>query len=249
MNDMLRNLFDDIHTGLLREGPGNNDSTRRAFGLLHDLPAHPKILDVGCGPGMQTLELAKLTDGEITGLDVRQDFLNRLRSNAANTAAKVKTHQGSMFDMPFAPMSFDLIWSEGAIYIMGFENGLRAWRPFLKNCGFMAASHISWLAPNIAEKPRLFWEAAYPAITHIENNLATIELCGYRNIGHFTLPDAAWWDDYYVPLEKRLHHFKVKYRDDPAAIAVINEELQEIDLFRTYADQYGYVFYIMQKGS
>lgn len=31
----------------------------------------------------------------------------------------------SMFEMDFEPESFDLIWSEGSIYIAGFQTGLK----------------------------------------------------------------------------------------------------------------------------
>jgi ubiquinone/menaquinone biosynthesis C-methylase UbiE len=245
----VQDIFEEIHSGLPREGPGDNASTRHAFSMLRGLPAGSRILDVGCGPGVQTLELAMLADGGITALDVRQDFLDTLRENASsqNKSAEITTVLGSMFEMPFEPMSFDLIWSEGAIFIIGFEKGLAEWRPFLKEQGFMAVTHISWLKPDVPEEPRTFWQTAYPEISSVEQNLATIERCGYKNIGHFVLPETAWWEDYYAPLEKRLGMLKEKYRDDPSAFALLEEELREIALYREYSDHYGYVFYLMQR--
>jgi ubiquinone/menaquinone biosynthesis C-methylase UbiE len=249
MTDIMQKVFQEIHAGMVRQGPGNAASTRRAFSMLPPLPVGPYVLDVGCGPGAQTLELATLIKGMITALDVDQGFLDMLRDGAhqQKNAADIVTVQASMFDMPFARDSFDLIWSEGAIYIMGFERGLTTWRPFLKEKGIVAVSHISWLTSEVPKEPKAFWQAAYPEITSITENLATIARCGYRNIAHFTLPEAAWWDDYYVPLEKRLHLLREKYRDDNDALAIVEEELREIALYRTYSDHYGYVFYLMQR--
>jgi ubiquinone/menaquinone biosynthesis C-methylase UbiE len=249
MTDTVQDIFLEIHQGLSREGPGNDASTRRALQMLPALPERAEILDIGCGPGKQTLELARHLDGSITALDVRQDFLDALIAQAKKLSlrAEIRTVPGSMFELPFKHGEFDLIWSEGSVYIMGFENGLSAWRPFLKQKGVMAASHISWLTSEVPVEARSFWQSAYPEITNIDDNLATIEKSGYTNRGHFVLPAAAWWDDYYVPLEKRLLLLREKYKDDPNAFAIINEELREIDLYRSSSEHYGYVFYLMQR--
>ena len=52
--------------------------TRKAFRMLPQMDK-PRILDIGCGSGVSTLELARLTDGEITGLDIDQNALDRLK--------------------------------------------------------------------------------------------------------------------------------------------------------------------------
>jgi hypothetical protein len=70
---------------------------------------------------------------------------------------------------------------------------------------------------------------------------------GYKQIAHFPLPEDAWWDLYYTPLEKRIKSLKIKYKDDPEALKYLDEEREEIDLFRKYNRWYGSVFYIMQK--
>ena len=70
--------FYELFVGLPRGGPGDNESTRKAFAYLKDLPSEPLILDIGCGPGMQTLELAKISNGKIIALDNYQPFLDIL---------------------------------------------------------------------------------------------------------------------------------------------------------------------------
>jgi ubiquinone/menaquinone biosynthesis C-methylase UbiE len=113
-------FFWEIHSNLPREGPGDDASTRTAFFMLTDLPKAPRILDVGCGPGMQTLELARITDGPITALDTHQPFLDELtkRATKAGVADRITTMRESMFAMSFSAGSFDIIWSEGAIYFI-----------------------------------------------------------------------------------------------------------------------------------
>ena len=59
---------------LPRCGPGDNQSTRRAFNTMTKLPKEPSILDIGCGTGMQTIELAKISNGKIIAVDNYQGF-------------------------------------------------------------------------------------------------------------------------------------------------------------------------------
>lgn len=75
-------VFFEIHRDLPREGPGNNESTRKAFHLLNGLPSQPNILDIGCGPGMQTIEIAKMTNGKIIAIDTHEPFLEELNRRA-----------------------------------------------------------------------------------------------------------------------------------------------------------------------
>jgi SAM-dependent methyltransferase len=165
-------LLAEIHYGLPRQGPGDDASTARAFGMLGLKKDSLRVLDIGCGPGAQTLALARLTNGTVTALDDSPALLDELgsRIDGTLTQGRIKPVLGSMFDLPFEHRAFDLIWSEGAIYIIGFEAGLKSWRPLQKDGGAIGVTHISWLKRDIPEEPRRFWNAAYPAITSMENN-------------------------------------------------------------------------------
>lgn len=242
-------IFFEIHKDLPREGPGSIESTRRAFHLLKELPEKPAILDVGCGPGMQTILLARLSQGHVIGLDNHQPYLDRLEMKAREEelSDRIRTVNGSMFEMRFEKEYFDVIWAEGAIYIMGFEKGLKEWRHFLKVGGYMAVTEVSWLRDSPPQELFDFWDKAYPQIKSIDENLSLIEECGYCVISHFTLPEKAWWDDYYYPLEKRVRMLRKKYAGNKKALALLDEEDSEIELYRKYSKWYGYVFYIMQK--
>lgn len=247
MND-LPPIFFEIHQDLPREGPGKDIYTRQAFEMLPQLE-RPRILDIGCGPGRQTLELARLSEGEIIGLDMHQPYLDVLadRIEKAGLSDRVKTKKGSMSDLDFPEESFDIIWAEGSIYIMGFEQGLRMWQRYLRAQGFLGVTDVSWLKTDPPREIREFWKDGYPAITTIMENLNIIRACGYDPIAHFVLPEDAWWDNYYRPLEKRIRMLQRKYRDDERAMESLSAELQEIDLYRRYSAWYGAVFYLMQK--
>lgn len=242
-------IFLEIHDGIPRQGPGDDVSTKRAFSELTALPSEPSILDVGSGPGAQTIVLANLSGGFVTALDTYRPYLDEVerRAKEADLGSRIATTLGSMDALPFPKESFDLIWAEGAIYIMGFQNGLMEWRPFLKREGYVAVTHISWLETHIPEEVRAFWTQEYPAITSIENNLHIIEESGYTYIDHFTLPESSWWDEYYTPLEARLQMLREKYADNKAYLAAIESEQREIDVYKKYSEYYGYVFYSMQK--
>ncbi len=198
---------------------------------------------------MQTLVLARETYGRITAVDRHQPYLDELDRRAKRQwlSDRIHTINASMMALDLPDETFDLIWSEGAIYVMGFEQGLRAWKRLLKPGGAIAVTEVSWLGPPIPDDVRRFWTAAYPAMTDTAGNLRTIEMAGYAPLGHFALPESAWWDDYYTPIETRIAELKDKYRDDQAALEFLRRALEEIDLQRRGAGSYGYVFYMARK--
>ena len=243
----MNDVFFEIHSDLPREAPGSDACTARALAMIPDLPDAPATLDIGCGPGAQTLVLARQTGGHVTAIDTHQPYLHELarRAERAGLSHRINPPNASMSALDFAAGQFDLIWSEGAIYIMGFQEGLEAWRRFLKPGGALAVTEVSWLADDPPDEPWRFWQAGYPAMKTVDENIALVEAAGYRSIGHFALPESAWWDDYYTPIEHRLATLRRQYRDDAEALAVLDEEAQEIDLYRRFSAFYGYVFYIM----
>ncbi len=93
MSEKLPEFFWVIHSGLPREGPGDNKSTRKAYRMLKDLPKNPRILDVGCGPGMQTVELAKLSGGQIVALDFHEPSWSNLKRLSKKRASRIESRQ------------------------------------------------------------------------------------------------------------------------------------------------------------
>lgn len=250
MSDPMIYFF-ELFDALPRGGPGDDISTRKAFQLIRGLPEKPNILDLGCGPGKQTLELARLSEGKIIALDNHPPFLDKLNQDAQRQgfSARIETVNQDMNQMRFPPESFDLIWSEGALYFMGFENGLKKCRELLKKNGHLAVTELVWLEPDPPDEIKEAHQSEYPALTGIEINLAMIEKAGYRLIGHFTLPDSSWTENYYDPMEKEIRRMEKKYDAGHEARDVLSACLREIDLFRKYSKYFGYEFFVMKNVS
>lgn len=245
---MLDALFWEVHSGLAREGPGDEASLRRALSMMTALPAAPDILDIGCGPGAQSLALASLTGGTITAVDTHPPYLDALNRAAADRglAERITPVKASMTAMPFDDASFDAIWSEGAIYLMGLKRGLAAWKRFLRPGGYVAVTEPCWLAAKdeIPAGALALW-ADYPALTGVEAILTTVADAGYRAEGCFVLPPAAWWA-YYGPLQARITQLRDAHRDDPDALEALDAYQAEIDGYRAFGAYYSYLFVVMR---
>ncbi len=146
----------------------------------------------------------------------------------------------------FEPNSFDLIWSEGAIYNIGFEKGLKLWKPLLKPNVYIAVTEISWFKQNPPYVLSEFWNNSYSQMLLVDENIKITKDCCYKLVDHFTLPESDWWN-YYDPLMEKLELLRAKYSNNKEALTVMKTESQEIELYRKYSDFYGYEFYIMQK--
>ncbi|GAH56076.1 unnamed protein product [marine sediment metagenome] len=169
-----------------------------------------------------------MSNGQIIGLDVNQPSLDRLKRKIekAGLSDRVKVMKCSMVDMDFPNESFDIIWAEGSIAVIGFKRGLKEWRQFLKPNRFLAV---------------------HDEIGDIPEKLEQISSCGYDLLEYFTLNDDTWWMEYYAPLEKRINEIRIKHANDPKALAVLDEEQREIDMFKKNPGRYCSVFFIMKK--
>jgi ubiquinone/menaquinone biosynthesis C-methylase UbiE len=240
-------FFMELYGSLPRAGPGDNASTRKAYSMIQDIPPEPRILDIGCGPGLQTLEVAKLSGGVVVALDLMPKMIARVKEAAAEQGLsdRIQTVQMDMKKMDFANNSFDLIWSEGAIYLMGFKKGLQKIRRFLKPGGYVAVTEAVWLKSNPPAEVVKLWQE-YPEIDSISKKLKVIADLDYLEIGHFVLPDTSWIESYYKPLGKRADELEPVWTEDPVALEVIQEARFEIEMFRKYHEFYGYCFFIMR---
>ncbi|MCP4214087.1 MAG: class I SAM-dependent methyltransferase [bacterium] len=247
----MEKLFYEIFETLPLLGPRTKETTLKAFNAITSkktLPQPLSILDIGCGKGNQTIQLAKLIEGKIIALDRHQPFLDVLQSRlkTEGLSDKIQCLQGDMTKMEFEPESFDIIWTEGSIFIIGFEQGLKQWKKYLKPGGCIAVTEIFWFKPDPTAELQAFWDGHCPDMTDQEGALEVIRKTGYRPIDYFKLPARAWWN-YYNPQQEQLNVFREKYKNDSSALELIESFQLEINMYRKYSDYYGYIFFILEK--
>ncbi len=222
---MKEDILAKLNRDQLREN--FNKYTRKAFQMLPKLD-RPRILDVGCGSGVPTLELARLINGQIIGIDIDQSLLDKLikKIEAAGFTNRIKTMKCSLFNMEFLDESFDIIWAEGSIWIIGFQKGLKEWRRFIKPNGFLVV---------------------HDEISKINKKLQLITICRYKLIDKFLVSGDVWWNEYYCPLEIQIQALRKEYSDDLEVLALLDKEQQEVDEFKNNPQFHSSVFLVMQK--
>jgi ubiquinone/menaquinone biosynthesis C-methylase UbiE len=242
-------LICEYFSTLERQGPGSPEITIKALSFIDNLNDNSRIADIGCGSGGQTMVLAQHTLGNITGIDLFPIFIDLFNRNAGklNLQNRVKGISGSMDNLPFRDEELDLIWSEGAIYNIGFERGLNEWRKFLKTGSYVAVSEASWFTEERPTEIDEFWMDAYPEIDTIPNKVAQMQKAGYLPVATFILPENCWTEHFYAPQANAQKVFLEKNAGNKAAVEFIANQRHEAQLYCEYKEYYGYVFYIGKK--
>jgi len=242
---LICTLFEELP----RQGPGSDESTVRACSCIPSSFRVGKIIDIGCGSGMQTLALAQFfPDSCVLASDIHQPFLDELKKRAKNAGLeeRIVTLQASMDDLPFEEKSFDIIWAEGSAFVMGLSSALRYWKKFLKTGGFLVFSDCTWFTDSPSEECRDFFDTACPGMSSEPGTEEIVRSAGFTVINSFRLPDAAWWDHYYSPLIERMILLKEKYATNQDALEIIHGLEREMEIHRKYSKEYGYCFFIVQ---
>jgi SAM-dependent methyltransferase len=249
IHDFNFELICEYFASVERQGPGSPEVTLKALSFIDDLTDESRIVDIGCGTGGQTLVLASHAPGHITGVDLFPTFINLFNANVQklNLQDRVTGVVGSMEALPFQPEELDLIWSEGAIYNIGFQRGLNEWRQSLKPGGYIAVSEASWFTEERPAEIDTFWNREYPEIDTIASKVKQLQEAGYIPIATFVLPENCWTQHFYDPQVSAQAKFLEKYPDHEAAIELVENQRHEADLYRKYKDFYGYAFYIGKK--
>jgi len=246
-SNMTMKYFYDLFEKLPRQGPGCREATLRALELLADLPENPNVLDIGCGSGMQTLVLAEELRTKIVAIDNHGPLLNALQLSAEQAGLNIETHELSMMELPFARESFDLLWAEGSIFIIGLERGLREFFRYLKPGGYLAFTELCWFVDNPPAEVKEYFDIEYPDIRSADKVCQEARDCGYRVVDSFNLPDSAWWDDYYRPMMARMDELKKRNVGITEAEEVYARLETEIEMFQKYSASYGYTFFVLRK--
>lgn len=209
-----------------------------------------QIADIGCGTGASAVQLAAyFKHAQVVAVDAMGAFVMRAceRVAAHGVGERIEAREGDMESLGFAPGSLDLIWSEGAIYNMGFDAGIAAWRDFLRPGGVIAVSELNWTTPTRPAEIEAHWAREYPGIREASENVLALERAGYGVLGYFMLPQACWEAGYYQALECGFESFLDRHGGDADAQRIVDAEREEIRLYRAYGAWYSYGFYVARR--
>lgn len=225
-----------IHSGLPREGPGDRESLDWALAQAPP-PPDGRILDAGCGPGADIAGLlAHAPRGEVVAIDSHAPYVARAAARHAGDP-RVRVLCG---DMAAPPGRYDLIWSAGAVYLLGVTEALAAWRAHLAPGGAVAFSQIAWRRADPSAEARAFWRQ-YPAMCDAAGVAARVAAAGCAVVASRWLPDAAW-EAYWGPLGARIA--ELRPGADAALCGALDAEAAEIALWRAQGGDggdYGYL--------
>jgi len=200
--------------------------TREIFESIPEMDK-PRILDIGCGTGMPTLELARLSNGEITGIDTDQGALDKLNVKIKHQgfSDRIKVYNRSLYDTKFEDETFDIIWEEGVIHLLDLKKALTECNRVLKLNGFMVSGEaINWAGRKLKHFPRY----------------------GFKLIKQVAWEKNCWWTEYYIPLEEKINILRKKY-DNLDNIEEIKRHIMEIEMVKKDTTGFDCVTYLMQK--
>lgn len=240
-------LLIDLHVRNDRQGPGCDEATRRAIELARLEPSPElRIADLGCGTGASALVLAGELRAHVTAVDAAPALVERLRARAdqEGLGGQVHAQVGDIESPDFGDRHFDVVWSEGAIYNIGFEAGARNWSRLLKPGGILAVTELSWTTAQRPDEVERHWRDEYPGIATPSAKLGMLERLGYEPMAMFFLPGHCWTKNYYQPLAAGFSTFLDRHGNSPQARALVEAERSEIALFERFGRWYGYAFYI-----
>ncbi|MBD3198163.1 MAG: methyltransferase domain-containing protein [Candidatus Lokiarchaeota archaeon] len=188
---------------------------------------NPNILDVGCGSGVPTIELAKLSSGHITGIEINREELHKLEKKIKDSdiGNQVKTIYGSLLEYEFPQNYFDIIWAEGVFHIIGFAKSFKKCYEILKKGGFLVLN---------------------TQITKMQEVQDKINTYGYEFFNKYELPNEVWWNEFYKPLEEEINNLidknKSLRKNDQ-----IRRYQEEIKMVKSDPQRFNSAFYIFKK--
>lgn len=210
----------ELRAGFLRH-------TREAYARLPALD-QPRILDIGCGSGLTTMELARLSGGEVVGIDTDAAALAdmRRRLEEDEPGRRVKVVNMSLYGAGFTDESFDVLWEEGVLHLLDPARSLPACQRLLKPGGFLVMHEtVAWFE---AVRPRL-------------------GVVGFSICDQVFLPKRCWLTDYYLPLEARIRAVRKQHGEDVATGALASHE-REIAMVKADPDRFDCGFFILRSG-
>lgn len=228
----MGSAFFELHKDLPREGPGDRESLDWALSHV-EIPKDGAILDAACGPGADIADLLEyVPGGRVTAIDRHRPFVEAA-SKACAGDDRVSIVEGDMGAPPSGP--YDLIWCAGALYFLGVEAGLNAWRDLLSPSGAIAFSEPLFFVEDPSAAAKAFW-GNHPT-GHYDDVLGAVKAAGFEVTAYRKLPDAAW-EAYYEPQEERIAMLRRTAGAD--LTKVLDEAEEEVSGWRKCRTETGY---------
>jgi len=199
---------------------------REAFRCLPKMD-NPRILELGCGSGLVTIELSKLTDGKIIAIDIDQTLLDRLHKKieTENLKNRITVKKMDFLKHNFPENDFDIIWEQGVVHIIGFKKSFVECHRILKHRGYFVLGQ---------------------SIKAMNKNLDLINKCGFQLIHQLNWPEGCWWTDYYEPLERKIGEIR-EGKENPGIFEDISTIETEIRMVKANLNDTNCAHYILQK--
>ncbi len=240
--DYMKDFF-LVFEQMQRQGPGSPVSTLQAFNIVPQNEKIESILEIGCGKGQSCIVLADNCNANITAIDNHQPFLDHLAVQAEQKGLgdRIDIKNMSMMDMDFSGRQFDLVWSEGSAYFMGFKKALAEWKLFIKPDGHLFISDAVWFTDSAHPECTDYFAIEYPSMTDAATRKHEARELGYDIVSEFTLPHQDWLD-FYNDMEAC-----IKQAASTLGMTRAYENLtREIRIGRTHGKDYGYLCLILK---
>jgi ubiquinone/menaquinone biosynthesis C-methylase UbiE/uncharacterized metal-binding protein len=247
-------MFDFMsqHIGLKILHPGGTDATKQMYSLLN-LRKGQKVLDIACGKGRASVEIAKKFGCKVVGFDILESSVREATEYAKQKGVEhlVSFIQADAEKLPFNDNEFDVTISQAMLILVNdkdkvIQEALRV----LKPCGVSAWNELSWKKPVDAEFKTTAskaicgkcianvvtfdeWENLFKANGY---NNVSVNAYGMNNRGFSKM----------ISDEGIFNATKVMYKY--LANASIRKRMKNLDLFfKTYPEYLGYGIYITKK--
>jgi ubiquinone/menaquinone biosynthesis C-methylase UbiE len=172
------------------------------------------LLDIGCGPGTLTVDLARrVSGGRVVGVDRSDEVLAQASAHASTNGVHVEFRKGDVYGLDFPDSSFDIVHAHQVLqHLTDPVGALREMRRVVRPGGVVAIRDSDYSCFSFAPlDPRLDrWLALYHAVTRRNGAepdagrflKAWARAAGFRNVhassSTWTFADAdacAWWGD------------------------------------------------------
>jgi ubiquinone/menaquinone biosynthesis C-methylase UbiE len=204
-----------------------NQYTREAF---ESIPAikQPNILDLGCGTGVPTLEVAGLSDGKIVAVDTDRASLDVLRKKIEilNLKERISIVQSSVFEADLPENHYDIIVAEGIFHIIGFEKGLRTFSRLLKDNGYFMI---------------------HDEFRDEKKKLKVIARYRFELVKFFIIDEKIWWEEYYGYMEKKIMNMEKTDSDHSITKELLEPLKDEIAMFKKNPSGNRSIYYVLKK--